>query len=626
MHANMTNRKPRGFTLIETLVAIGVFSILALGVYGGFSSVFKLSSASNLRAEATAIANEQIEIARNLPYSDVGLIDGLPAGKLPRELTLTRDGVIWRRVFTIRNIDDPFDGQIGSSTQNDLSPADYRLVEVAVYCDTCVNYQPVILTTTIGPKNLENSSTNGALFVKVFDANGQPVAGATVHVTNSSVLTPIDITDTTNTKGELQLVDIPPGNLAYKITVAKSDYSSDQNYPAGGSAPSYFLNQNSNFSGVEPQGESVVINPLSPLATVLPGQLTSISFTIDKLATVNWTLIDKNCQAVDDQFLIYGRSAKKVATDPDVYKLDINGYINSGSVSSAIEWGTYDLSPADPNLTIMATLPLLPVPISPNSQNFVGLMLAPRNGQGLLVQIKDSVTGLPLSDVEVRLSSDNNDDQILMTSRGFLTQTDWSGGGGQDQFVDTTRFADSDGNIETTDPAGELKLKKPWLYLSSGWLISSVFDLGDSSSTLFELNWSPKDQPVGTGSNAVRFQIASSNDPNDETWNFVGTDDTAETYYDATNKEVIMSGSHQGHRYVRYKLFLHSDSAVFTPDISDISLTYLSGCSPSGQVFFDNLSSGVYQLTVSRAGYQNYSGEVNIHDNWQTISLTLTPS
>ena len=76
-------------------------------------------SAARTRITATALANEQLEIIRNLPYSEVGTVGGLPHGLIPATQNLNRDGQDFIVHTIIRSLDDPFDGQVGSSTNND---------------------------------------------------------------------------------------------------------------------------------------------------------------------------------------------------------------------------------------------------------------------------------------------------------------------------------------------------------------------------------------------------------------------------------------------------------------------------------------------------------------------------
>src|SRR5262245_43765826 len=94
----------RGFTLVEILVAAAVFLVISLSAYNAYISLFKLVDLSQYRVLATALANEQFEIARNMPYADVGVQDGIPDGKIPQTQVLTRAGIPFTVTTIVRNI------------------------------------------------------------------------------------------------------------------------------------------------------------------------------------------------------------------------------------------------------------------------------------------------------------------------------------------------------------------------------------------------------------------------------------------------------------------------------------------------------------------------------------------
>ena len=149
----------KGFTLIETLVAATILALVGGAVYGVFAKITRYSSDLRARSLATTMANEQFEVIRNLPYSQVGIVGGVPSGLVAHTQTLTRGGKGFLVTTTIRNIDDPFDGTIGGSP-NDLSPADNKLVEIQIDCLTCNASTTAIFSGRVAPKNLETASTN----------------------------------------------------------------------------------------------------------------------------------------------------------------------------------------------------------------------------------------------------------------------------------------------------------------------------------------------------------------------------------------------------------------------------------------------------------------------------------
>jgi hypothetical protein len=212
-------------------------------------------------------------------------------------------------------------------------------------------------------------------------------------------------------------------------------------------------------------------------------------------------------------------------------------------------------------------------------------------------------------------------DVTFTTGRGFLRQTDWSEGEGQEDFVDPAKYFTSDGNIEVTNPVGELRLRKVFdQYESSGYLISSTFDTG-SPSNFHQIIWQPQDQSPETGPDSVKFQIATNND--NTTWNFLGPDGTSNTLYTLANP--IINSLHNNDRYLRYKVFLQTADTAYTPNVAEIAITFTSSCVPPGQVFFPGLDLGDYDLTISKSGYQTFNDTVTISTPWQQREVLLAP-
>jgi len=594
-----------GFTLVETLVGVFIFLIISLGIYQSYLNILNLTKATRLKGLATLVANQQLEIAHNLPYEDVGILNGLPPGLIPHTQTVSAAGIDFAVTTTIRNIDDPFDGVIGGMP-NDLSPADHKLVEVLIECATCQNFVPFVISTTIAPKNLETTSGNGALFIKVFDANGEPVPQATVHIVNNQVIPALVIDDETNDNGDLQLVDVPPDDLAYEISVSKTGYSSAQTYD------------------IDPQTNP---NPLPPHATVAVGQVTQISFAIDHVSQFDVKSINNLCAPVSNlAFNLVG--AKTIGTSPTVLKYDQDFSTNGSGdkIISNLEWDSYTFTPSSASQDLVGTMPLLPIALAPGTTQNVSLVMAPQIPKAILVIVKDGVTGLPLADASVTLSG-NGFNETAITNRGFWRQTDWVGGPNQPNlFVNQTQFAavDSFNNVDYQTQAGELKLSKVGDdFQSPGWLESSIFDTGGAQSSYYNLTWSPANQPVEAGPDSVKFQIAATSSL-PATFTYLGPDGKADTYY--TLSDTNINSIHNNQRYLRYKVFLTTTHSAFTPSLSDLSITYGTECLPYGQVFFNGLTAGTYSLNISKTGYQPFTDDnVTVTADWKTFEASLMP-
>lgn len=590
----------QGFSLVEVIVSATIFSIIAVAVYNGYASLNQLISASRDKILGADLINEEFEMVRNLSFADIGLLQGIPQGVLQATTTIQRDGRNFSLTRTVRNIDDPFDGTLGGNP-NDLSPADYKLVEVSISCANCRNFNSMTASGYFAPKNLETASTNGALFIRVFDASGNPVPQANVTVSNSSA--GVYLEETTNNEGLLQIVDAPPGINAYRIITTKAGYTTDRTYPSSPSNP----------------------NPTKPDATVLLQQVTQISFVIDRVSTINVFSHDLQCGVVANvPFGIAG--AKLIGTNPNVLKYSGNFTTDSGGAKtlSNIEWDTFTLTPSD-GYNLIGINPASPFAVLPNSVQNVDMIFGAGTPNSLLVTVKDSATGLPLSGVYLTLTQ-GSFSANQTTGRGYMEQTDWSLGSGQQDFINPSMYYVDDGNIDTESPAGELKLKKVLgNYVSNGNLTSSIFDTG-TSSNFSNIVWSPTDQPPQAGANSVRFQIATSPDNTaTTTWSYLGPDGTESSFYTTANNNIHQN--HNGHRYFRYKVFLSTQAENKTPNLANVALTYTSDCIPPGQALFSGLSSGNHRLLLEKAGYQTQQVDFNIitNDDWQSIEVDMLP-
>jgi hypothetical protein len=116
------------------------------------------------------------------------------------------------------------------------------------------------------------------------------------------------------------------------------------------------------------------------------------------------------------------------------------------------------------------------------------------------------------------------------------------------------------------------------VYTASGTLTSAVFDPGYTSS--FNRYSSTMTIPANT-SIGYQFAIADpvSGSCTGATYNYLGPDGTASTYYTATTAAILQSQTSIGGyknpaRCFRYKSFLSTADQTFTPVLSDITVNY----------------------------------------------------
>jgi len=583
--------KTKGFTLIETIVTIGVFAIISVSILAAFFNVFDIITAFQLNSAALEVLDTELEIIRNMRYGDVGTVGGSPAGLIESERTIIYGGTPFLVKTTTRNIDDSFDGVIGG-VPNDTAPADYKLVEFEISCPSCSRFSTLAITTTVSPKNLEFTTNNGALFINVFDASGIPVSKANVSVANSSVNPPININDITDINGRLQFVDIATSTLSYAVTVSKNGYSQDKTYPIGDI-------QNP--------------NPLKPHATVAALQVTQVSFAVDKVSAFNFKTQDMFCRSVGDiDFKQTG--AKLIGSSPDVLKYSVISVTDSQGDKSInnLEWDTYSFQNLDTAYEIGGMAPLAPIVVNPGGSYQLKWLMETKTPLSLLISVLDA-SGASINDASVSLSKTGfNKTQISGTK--VFTATDWSG----------ASYDSQSGNVEDANPIGELKLKNQGgqYATSTEWLVSSTVDFGATDTMFLNLDFNPLTQPPQTGPDSLKIQIATNND--NATWNFLGPDGTQGTYYTASAAPI--NSIHNNNRYLRYKVFLKTENENFTPALEDISFNFRSSCIISGQAFFSGLASGTYSLTIQKSGYQNFSdANVFVSDDWRELRVTLQP-
>ncbi len=591
----------KGFTLIEILVGVAVFLLISLSAYQAYLGLFSLVNSNQYKIMALNLANERFEVIRNLSYSDVGEISGIPNGKILHVETFVRGGITFIATTTIRNVDLPFDGTIGG-TPNDLSPADNKLVEVEIGCPSCKKYIPVDLTTTIAPKSLETASTNGALFIKVFDANGLPVPDASVHIVNNVINPHVTIDDVTDINGMLRIVDVPPSVQSYAITVTKNGYSSSRTYPPGDAGNP---------------------NPSQPDATVVLQQVTQVSFSIDKLSSISLSSMNSSCTPVSDMDLSMTGS-KTIGTSLPKFLYNITTNASGLYNNNSIEWDSYTIKNTDTAYDIAGINPVNPISIQPNSSNNIKVIVKNKLPRSLLVTLVDSSTLLPIADADITLTTEQNHSLTKTTGRGSISQTDWSSGSGHDNYDNDAFYYIDDGGVDTVTVPGDIILKDIFgSYSPTGTLESSIIDTG-SESKFHNLVWSPTDQPVNSGENSLKLQFASNKELTaTTTWDFKGPDGTSGTYYTTSNQ--IINSINDGNRYAKYKVYLSTDSSTSTPNLSDVSIVYTSDCTPPGQVLFSGLSSGNYTLSASKSGYTTKSMSISVSSNWAEQSMTLSP-
>jgi hypothetical protein len=254
--------KSKSFTLVDVLVGIFLMLLFFLGIAAAYQLGFKIVGLNERKITATQIAQGEIEKMRNMPYLEIGTKGAsLPSasGTLDSITTTTLNGIEYKIERSVKFVVDSADGNF----PDDNCDWDYKRAEINVSWSGQFPGK-VNLISDFSPKDkIEEVQTcqeqpGGILSVLVFDAFGLPVPSPLIQVFDPS--TGLLITSATPSDGKH---DFPLASSTYKVLVSKSGYSSERTYSI----------------------EEVAV-PQKPNPTVLEGQVTQISFSIDKVSSI----------------------------------------------------------------------------------------------------------------------------------------------------------------------------------------------------------------------------------------------------------------------------------------------------------------------------------------------------
>jgi hypothetical protein len=165
--------------------------------------------------------------------------------------------------------------------------------------------------------------------------------------------------------------------------------------------------------------------------SVFNGQQASVSFSIDRLATLN--AIVKNTAGIGLAYvnlnLIGGKLIGHDGAGNPIYKYnetkttDASGHLHL----SNMEWDSYVFSmPASGSYNISETSPFQPFDLLPNTPTDINITLEPKDQFSVLVVVKD-IDGNPITDVSLRLFDKNlvEDETAATTDAGQFFFTPW---------------------------------------------------------------------------------------------------------------------------------------------------------------------------------------------------------
>ncbi len=380
--------KTAGQIYLDILIAVAILGILSHALFSLVLSAYELISFNKARVTARHLALEKIELIRNLPYNQVGTLGGIPSGPLSQLEMVKKNNLVYKIKVDIIYIDDPFDKQAPA----DLLPTDYKRVRVDVSWGgvAASESNPVTLVTDIAPKGVESTTGGGTLSILVFNAEGQPVPQAEVKI-NASTNPPVDLNLKTADDGRLILPGAPVCNDCYQIQVTKAGYSSEKTYST-----------------------EEIANPSKPHVSVLAGQISEISFTIDKLSTLTiYSVQDAEHDFLplpSQNFILKGEKILGRDSDDEVIlkfekmlTTDSNGVL----VLNNLEWDNYHLSlPEGSPYDLSANNPLPPWVILPDKTYSATFALTSHTPHSLWLIFQDANQNL-IASVAAQLTTES---------------------------------------------------------------------------------------------------------------------------------------------------------------------------------------------------------------------------
>ena len=380
----------KGFSLIEVLVVVFIMSVAFTSFYTVSTLGTKYIIESKNRLAATALANEKMEIVRNLAYVDVGIQGGSPAGNIPEDEDVIANGHAFHVRTIIQYIDDPTDGTFPADTV----PNDYKVVKTIVsWKDSNGQTQEVDSISRFVPPGLETTAGGAPLAINVSGSDGVTgVPQANVHVVNSAVTPAINFNIQTDNDGHIMMPSMPASLGGYQFTITKNGYET--------------------VATVDPA--SVSYAPIYRHQDVLLNTLNSYTYIEDKLSKLTVASLDYQGNPVGGiSYSIKG--GKILDTAGNVVDMDTTGTTNATTgkkeyidispgnyailtaVNSQFEFIDYDPSTS-------------PAILAPNSDLIYILRMADKNVNALFLEVKNAdASHAPIAGAKVTLKDGGTD-------------------------------------------------------------------------------------------------------------------------------------------------------------------------------------------------------------------------
>lgn len=431
--------------MIEALTVLFIFALITTSFYSMISIGSRHIVNAKNRLGALSLANEKMEIARNLPYNSLGTNTGAVSGALLEYEEVTKNTKLFHVHTIVSYVQDSFDGV----SPSDVAWNDYKKVQIVVSWDTgSGGTDSVDLVSRFVPPGLEVLDPNaGILMINVFSdqPGGAGISGSTLHIVNAD--TGLDTTVTTESDGSYMLMGNRVGNSIekYQITATKNGYETVQTYPPYPDTEYY---------------------PVDKHASVILGSLNVINIIQNKFADFTIKAVDYLDQGIPNvNFSVVG--GRKLGIDAAIPPNDVYNLNETRTTDSDGEREFNDVSPGnyilDPNIDtaiyeLIGVSPTTSFQVYSDIPLTVKMKLAEKAKTGILIKvIKDGI--VPDSSVEnavVRITKGTFTDELTTTTDGavyFPKDATPLEAGTYDVHVTNINYADNNFQIIVNDGA-----------------------------------------------------------------------------------------------------------------------------------------------------------------------------
>jgi len=394
------------FTMVEILIDLMIVTLIAMAVLSAFMISMKSISNARARIAAVSIANEKMEIIRNMPYDSLGTVKGWPKGEILDVEELQNNEINFEVKTVIATVDDPYDGcvdkgasgapsiclqQMDPSKPQDLSPYDYKRAEIKINRKGG-SIVLAHLSTYIAANAAETPSDTGILKICVTDSENQPVSSASVSISNTETTPQVEITGLeTDNNGCIIVAELPPdSHNHYHLVVTKNGYSTEMTYARTAQNP----------------------NATQPDVSIYLQKMTYQHFSIDKLGSIKIKLEDIAGQPISNT-LVHIESEKEIYFNPSTkkYSQDIITGENGEITLDLMEYGNYLFTVLA--RYVVSTSPYQPSYLNPGVEMNLLLTVSDDSNYPVIIDC-NPLTGVAGQEVSLLVGGDNFDNNATI--------------------------------------------------------------------------------------------------------------------------------------------------------------------------------------------------------------------